>query len=147
MGLQRPFFPIIYVRGYAGSQGAVEAATPDPRALSVLLGCEVVAVNAPAREGLDELTRAVAATLVLLANWFPRTERARANCYWNLCQPIAVVMSAPLSGFILDAWVRTHWAQTSGWGGWRVMLVLEGALPFFSASRRSSAFVFSASFM
>ena len=25
--------------------------------------------------------------LVLLANWFPRSERARANAYWNLCQP------------------------------------------------------------
>ena len=37
------------------------------------------------------------ATLVLLANWFPRAERARANAYWNLCQPIAVavVMADP----------------------------------------------------
>src|SRR5256885_524624 len=25
------------------------------------------------------------ATLVLLANWFPRAERARANAYWTLC--------------------------------------------------------------
>ena len=60
----------------------------------------------------------------------PRTERARANGYWNLCQPLAVVASAPLSGFILDAWQATSWAHTSGWQGWRVMLVLEGALPF-----------------
>ena len=30
------------------------------------------------------------ATLVLLACWFPRYERARANAYWNLCQPLAV---------------------------------------------------------
>src|ERR1044071_6656980 len=37
------------------------------------------------------------ATLVLLANWFPRTERARANGYWNLCQPLAVAASAPLA--------------------------------------------------
>ena len=34
------------------------------------------------------------ATLVLLANWFPRTERARANAYWNLCQPLAVAGAA-----------------------------------------------------
>ena len=30
------------------------------------------------------------AALVLLASWFPRSERARANAYWNLCQPLAV---------------------------------------------------------
>ncbi len=36
------------------------------------------------------------ATLVLLANWFPRPERARANAYWNLCQPLAVAGAAPV---------------------------------------------------
>ena len=56
--------------------------------------------------------------LVLLANWFPRSERARANAYWNLCQPLAVVASALLTGALLD-----HW-------GWRTVIVLEGALPF-----------------
>jgi len=30
------------------------------------------------------------ATMVLLASWLPRNERARANAYWNLCQPLAV---------------------------------------------------------
>lgn len=70
------------------------------------------------------------ATLVLLANWFPRSERARANGYWNLCQPLAVVASAPISGFILDAWSGSAWASSTGWQGWRVMLVIEGALPF-----------------
>src|ERR1043165_1149238 len=34
------------------------------------------------------------ATLVLLANWFPRSERARANGYWNLCQRLAGAASA-----------------------------------------------------
>src|SRR5437762_11351354 len=34
------------------------------------------------------------ATLVLLANGFPRTERARANAYWNLCQPVTVAGEA-----------------------------------------------------
>lgn len=58
------------------------------------------------------------ATLVLLANWFPRSERARANAYWNLCQPLAVAGSAPLTGWLLGAW------------GWKTMLIIEGALPF-----------------
>jgi len=58
------------------------------------------------------------ATLVLLANWFPRPERARANAYWNLCQPLAVAGAAPITGALLGAW------------GWRTTLVLEGALPF-----------------
>jgi MFS family permease len=58
------------------------------------------------------------ATLVLLAHWFPRAERARANAYWMLCLPTAVVISSPVSGWILGRW------------GWRVMLVSEGAIPF-----------------
>ena len=57
------------------------------------------------------------ATLVLLANWFPRTERARANAYWNLCQPLAVVIAALITGKLLEVW------------NWRVALVAEGALP------------------
>src|SRR5438105_3681325 len=57
-------------------------------------------------------------TLVLLANWFPRSERARANAYWSLCQPLAVAGAAPITGRLLDMW------------GWKPMLVLEGALPF-----------------
>ena len=58
------------------------------------------------------------ATLVLLANWFPRAERARANAYWNLCQPIAVAVSAPLNGWMIGTW------------GWKNMIIIEGALPF-----------------
>jgi len=58
------------------------------------------------------------ATLVLLANWFPRAERARANNGWLLCQPLAVAGSAPLTGWLLGAY------------GWRQMLILEGLLPF-----------------
>ena len=59
------------------------------------------------------------ATLVLLAHWFPRAERARANAYWMLCLPIAVVVSSPLSGWILGRW------------DWRVLLISEGVIPFF----------------
>ena len=58
------------------------------------------------------------ATLVLLANWFPRGERARANAYWTLCQPLAIAASAPLTGWLLGAY------------GWQKMLILEGLLPF-----------------
>jgi MFS family permease len=58
------------------------------------------------------------ATLVLLANWFPRGERARANGYWNLCQPLAVAASAPLTALMLGQW------------GWKNMIIIEGALPF-----------------
>jgi MFS family permease len=58
------------------------------------------------------------ATLVLLAKWFPSSERARANAYWNMCQPLAVAGSAPITGWLLGAW------------GWKTTLVLEGLLPF-----------------
>ena len=58
------------------------------------------------------------ATVVLLAHWFPRRERARANALWNLCQPLAVAASAPFTGWLLGAY------------GWQTMLILEGALPF-----------------
>ena len=58
------------------------------------------------------------ATLVLLANWFPRSERARANAWWGLCQPLAVAGSAPFTGWLLGAY------------GWQRMLFLEGLLPF-----------------
>lgn len=58
------------------------------------------------------------AVLVLLSHWFPRGERARANAYWMLCLPVAVIVSSPLSGWILGRW------------SWRVLLIAEGALPF-----------------
>jgi sugar phosphate permease len=58
------------------------------------------------------------ATLVLLTHWFAKAERARANAYWMLCQPLAIILSAPVSGWILGRW------------NWRVLLVGEGALPF-----------------
>ena len=58
------------------------------------------------------------ATLVLLTRWFPRAERARANGYWNLCQPLAVAGAAPITGKLLELW------------DWRTALIAEGALPF-----------------
>lgn len=58
------------------------------------------------------------ATTVLLANWFPTAERARANGYWNLCQPLALVASGLLTGKLL------------GFFSWKTTLILEGILPF-----------------
>ena len=58
------------------------------------------------------------ATLVLLANWFPRQERARANAYWILCQPLAVAVSGPINGWLLGIY------------NWQKLLILEGLLPF-----------------
>ena len=58
------------------------------------------------------------ATTVLLTQWFPKAERARANSLWLLCQPLALVASAPLTGKLLDLY------------GWQKMLFIEGALPF-----------------
>ncbi len=57
------------------------------------------------------------ATLVLLSRWFPRVERARANAYWMLCLPVALVCSSPVSGWILSRW------------NWRALLLAEGLLP------------------
>src|SRR5579871_4007421 len=58
------------------------------------------------------------AVLVLLSHWFPSRERARANAFWMLCLPVAVVVSSPLSG-----WILGHW-------NWRVLLIVEGLFPF-----------------
>lgn len=58
------------------------------------------------------------ATLVLLSHWFSRAERARANAFWLLCLPGAVILSSPISGWMLDRW------------SWRVMLFAGGCLPF-----------------
>jgi MFS family permease len=58
------------------------------------------------------------AALVLLTHWFPRQERARANAYWNLCVPLSVAVSAPITGWLIGLY------------GWRVMIMIEGALPF-----------------
>lgn len=57
------------------------------------------------------------ATLILLSHWFLRAERARANAFWLLCLPGALIVSSPISGWILDRW------------NWRVMMLAEGILP------------------
>jgi sugar phosphate permease len=63
------------------------------------------------------------ATLVLLAHWFPREERARANNLWMLCLPFAAVVVSPISGWILAG---TH-------GDYRVLFLAEGLPPILWA--------------
>lgn len=62
------------------------------------------------------------ATVVLLSNWFAPRERARANGFWVVCQPVAVILSSPLSGYLID-----HY-------NWRVMFIAQGILPLFFAA-------------
>lgn len=70
------------------------------------------------------------ATLVMLASWFPRAERARANAYFNLCMPLAVAGSAPITSWLLTSWNGTALANSTGWANWQATLIIEGALPF-----------------
>jgi MFS family permease len=57
------------------------------------------------------------ATLILLSHWFPRKERGRANALFSAALPLSLVISSPLSGWLLDRW------------NWRTMLVIEGLFP------------------
>jgi MFS family permease len=52
--------------------------------------------------------------MVLLGNWFPNKERARANAYFMMGAPLSSIIAAPISGMILDAF------------GWREMFLFEG---------------------
>jgi MFS family permease len=73
--------------------------------------------------------------LVLLATWFPQNERARANGLWITCMPIATVLMAPLTGWLLT------------FLNWRMVFVLQGLPPliwvfvwwFFISDRPSQA--------
>jgi sugar phosphate permease len=62
------------------------------------------------------------AAVVLLANWFEPKERARANGYWVLCQPAAIILSSPLSGWLLDRY------------DWRMMFIVQGLFPIVFAA-------------
>jgi MFS family permease len=55
--------------------------------------------------------------LVLLATWFPQNERARANGLWITCMPIATVLMAPLTGWLLT------------FLNWRMVFVIQGLPP------------------
>jgi ACS family tartrate transporter-like MFS transporter len=59
--------------------------------------------------------------VLYLTYWFPQRERARALALLAMATPIATILGAPVSGFILD---HTHWLGISSW---RWLLILEGA--------------------
>jgi sugar phosphate permease len=62
------------------------------------------------------------AILVLINNWFPVSERARAYSFWMMNLAIASIITQPLSGFIVEL------------TNWRTMLLIEGVLPFILAA-------------
>jgi sugar phosphate permease len=55
--------------------------------------------------------------LLFVKNWFAPSERARANGIWQLCYPIAAVISGPVAGYIVHA------------GNWRSLFIFEGIFP------------------
>ena len=54
------------------------------------------------------------AMLVLLANWFPPEERARANAFFMCSNSLAYIITGPVSGWLINNW------------GWRYVFVVEG---------------------
>lgn len=64
------------------------------------------------------------AVIVYLSHWYQPEDRARANGYFMLSQPVALAIGIPVSWWILD---HIHWA---GIVGWRWLFLLEGVLPF-----------------
>jgi len=62
------------------------------------------------------------AILVLISHWFPAAERARAYAFWIMNIPIASIITAPLSGWILS------------FADWRWLFIIEGVFPFVIAA-------------
>jgi len=60
--------------------------------------------------------------ILYLTYWFPQRDQARVISLFVTALPVASILGAPVSGFILD---RVHWA---GLSSWRWLLILE-ALP------------------
>ena len=59
--------------------------------------------------------------VLYLGYWFRQREKAQALALILMGMPIASIIGAPISGFILD---HVHWAHLSSW---RWLLILEGA--------------------
>jgi len=55
--------------------------------------------------------------LLFVKNWFAPSERARANGVWQLCYPVAALVSGPIAGYILQA------------SDWRTLFIAEGVFP------------------
>jgi MFS transporter, ACS family, tartrate transporter len=61
--------------------------------------------------------------IVYLSHWYRVEDRARAQSYFIVTQPLAVAIGIPLSQWILD---RAHWF---GLAGWRWVFIMEGLAP------------------
>jgi sugar phosphate permease len=60
--------------------------------------------------------------LLFVKNWFAPSERARANGVWQLCYPLAAMLSGPIAGYVLT------------FGDWRDLFIIEGAFPILWAA-------------
>jgi ACS family tartrate transporter-like MFS transporter len=58
--------------------------------------------------------------ILYLTYWFRQRDQARVISLFVIALPVASILGAPVSGFILD---HVHWA---GMGSWRWLLILEG---------------------
>lgn len=58
--------------------------------------------------------------IVYLTHWFRAADRAKALAGFMLGLPISQIVGSPLSAALMNI----HWL---GWGGWRWLLILEGA--------------------
>lgn len=61
--------------------------------------------------------------LYYLTKWLPREQRVSMVAMFMTAAPIAFVVGAPLSGYLID-----H-VSIFGYSGWRGMLIVEGLLP------------------
>lgn len=59
--------------------------------------------------------------LVYAGQWAPQRAMARAFSYLGLAFPLAFVINAPLSG-----WIITTWHDVGGLAGWRWMFIVQG---------------------
>ncbi|MDR3538388.1 MAG: MFS transporter [Acetobacteraceae bacterium] len=55
--------------------------------------------------------------VLLLKRWFPQHERARANAFWMISIPFALMVMAPICGWLLTI------------SDWRTMFLIEGLVP------------------
>jgi len=58
--------------------------------------------------------------LLYLTYWFPHRQQAHVISLFTMALPVASILGAPASGFILD---HAHWAAIASW---RWLLILEG---------------------
>ena len=58
------------------------------------------------------------AILVIIAHWFPQSERGRANSYFIMNIAIASIITGPVSGWLVTTY------------GWRAVFLVEGAVSF-----------------